>query len=97
MKTKRLLLRRFTLNDVEPMFNNWANDPDVTEYLMWQPHGNISVTKDVLNDWVSSYERDNYYHWGIVVEATGELIGGISTILQDDKIEAEDYAACGVS
>ena len=31
--TKRLVLRRFTMEDVQPMFETWANDPRVTRRL----------------------------------------------------------------
>ena len=31
LETDRLILRRFTLSDSKAMFNNWANDPDVTK------------------------------------------------------------------
>ena len=43
--TDRLILRRFTMDDAAPMFKNWANDPDVTEYLMWPPHIDVDVLK----------------------------------------------------
>ena len=29
IETKRLILRRFTLEDAEDMFNGWCNDPEV--------------------------------------------------------------------
>ena len=29
LKTKRLTLRRFSYEDIEPSFNNWTNDEEV--------------------------------------------------------------------
>jgi ribosomal-protein-alanine N-acetyltransferase len=31
LETERLILRRFAPDDAEPMFRNWANDPEVTK------------------------------------------------------------------
>ena len=36
--SKRLLLRRFVIEDAEAMFHNWASDPDVCRFLTWPPH-----------------------------------------------------------
>ena len=33
-----IINRRFTLDDAEPMFRNWAGDPEVTKYLTWPTH-----------------------------------------------------------
>jgi [ribosomal protein S5]-alanine N-acetyltransferase len=44
--TDRLILRRFTMDDAATMFKNWANDPDVTEYLTWPPHIDVEVSKE---------------------------------------------------
>ena len=41
METERLILRPFVLNDAEAMFHTWANDPEVTKYLTWNPHESV--------------------------------------------------------
>lgn len=33
LETERLILRRFTLEDAEKMYENWAGDPEVTKFL----------------------------------------------------------------
>ena len=77
LKTPRLILRRAEISDAEAMFKNWANDPEVTKYLTWQPHGNIEVTKNLLSSWVESYEKEDYYQWMIVLKEIEEPIGSI--------------------
>ena len=66
IETKRILLRRFSGDDAEAMYQNWASDPDVTEFLTWSPHTSIKVSQEILADWVVAYEKDNYYHWAKV-------------------------------
>lgn len=38
IETERLVLRRLTPEDAEMMYQNWANDPQVTKFLRWEPH-----------------------------------------------------------
>lgn len=92
--TERLTLRRFTLDDAEVMFQNWVNDPDVTEFLTWQPHADLSVTQKLLDDWINNYEKDDYYHWAIVPKNLGEPIGGISIVHHRDDISMVHVGYC---
>jgi ribosomal-protein-alanine N-acetyltransferase len=84
LETERLILRRFELSDAEAMFRNWANDAEVTRFLMWQTHTDVSVTERVLNEWIPQYEKPDYYHWAIVLREIGEPIGSIAAVRQSD-------------
>ena len=66
LETEHLILRRFTLEDAEAMYENWAHDDEVTKFLSWPTHPNIEVTRYVLGDWVSHYSDDDFYQWAIV-------------------------------
>ena len=77
IETPRLILRKARTEDAEAMFRNWANDPEVTKFLTWPPHGSIEVTRKLLASWVDSYEKDDYYQWMIVLKDLGEPIGSI--------------------
>lgn len=80
LETDRLILRRFSLEDAEEMFKNWANDSEVTRFLTWYPHGNVETTKEVVSIWVADYAKDTTYNWGIELKETGQLIGSISAV-----------------
>lgn len=80
IETERLILRRFTMEDAQAMYDNWASDDDVTRYLTWPSHSDIGVSKWVLNDWIGSYAKDDYYQWAIVPKALGEPIGSIAVV-----------------
>ena len=86
IKTKRLTLRPFCIEDVQAVFNNWASDSEVTKFLRWTAHTDISTTKRVLESWVSDYSRKNFYQWAIVPSDLGEPIGCIGVVEQDDRI-----------
>lgn len=38
LETERLILRPMNTGDAIPMFETWANDPQVTRFLRWEPH-----------------------------------------------------------
>lgn len=75
LKTPRLELRRFCLDDAYEVFHHWANDKDVSIFMTWFPHENIENTSPILREWISNYEKEDYYNWGIVFE--DKLIGNI--------------------
>jgi ribosomal-protein-alanine N-acetyltransferase len=37
-RTARLVLRPITIEDSGPIFDTYAQDPEVTRYVIWQPH-----------------------------------------------------------
>jgi ribosomal-protein-alanine N-acetyltransferase len=80
LETDRLILRPFELDDAESMFNNWANDEEVTKYLTWNTHKSIEETKQVLAFWVNQYEKEERINFAIVYKENNELIGGIDVV-----------------
>ena len=95
IETERLLLRKFTLDDAEAMYRNWASDPEVTKFLTWPAHGSVEVTKMVLGDWVSSYEKNDYYQWAIVLKERGsDPVGSISAVGLNDNVDLVHIGYC---
>ncbi len=83
IKTERLILRRFAIDDAQMMYDNWAKDKRVTKYMTWEPHASVEFTAEKLSEWVSSYQNENYYHWGI--EFNSKLIGSIGVMEVSDR------------
>lgn len=80
IETERLILRRFTMEDAEAMYRNWASDDEVTKHLTWPTHTSVEISKMVLTDWTSHYPEPDFYNWAIVLKENGpEPIGNIST------------------
>ena len=90
IETERLILRRYTVEDARQMYDHWASDDAVTKYLTWPTHADVGVTAWVLGDWVKRYDQPDYYHWGLELKATGELIGDIAVVhIIEPILEAE--------
>lgn len=94
IETRRLMLRKAAVSDADAMYANWASDSDVTRFLTWPPHNDVEVTKQVLQDWVSNYEKAHFYQWMIVLKELGEPIGTISGMNPDDRLSSVELGYC---
>ena len=95
IETERLILRRVRVEDAQSMFENYACDDEVTKYLSWPTHTSPEISAMVLKDWVSSYEKDDFYLWGITVKDEGDtLIGTISAFDVNDSVGMAEIGYC---
>ena len=94
LETDRLILRRYTTADAEPMYANWASDPEVSKYLTWPPHSSVEVTKSLVTDWITRYENPDYYNWVIELKEIGEVVGNISVVQVKERAEAVEIGYC---
>ena len=96
IETERLILRPFTMEDAPAMYRNWASDDAVTRFLTWPSHKDLSVTEQVLGDWISHYSETNYYQWAIIFkEYSNEPIGciGVNNRISD-KLRTAHIGYC---
>ena len=94
IETQRLLLRRFTPEDAEAMYRNWASDSEVTRYLTWPTHESVDVSRWVVNDWVSHYGQDHYYQWAVVPKDLGQPIGSVAAVAVNDNAQWVEIGYC---
>lgn len=85
IETHRLILRRFTSDDSDCMFNNWASDEDISKYMRWQQHENIEETKMIINQWLLDYNRSSFYIWAITLKESDEPIGSIGLFIINEN------------
>ena len=87
IETPRLILRMAQIEDAEPMFRNWASDPEVTKFLTWPAYQSIDSAYPVLNMWIRDYEKPDFYQWIIELKEISEPIGSITrTYISAKKI-----------
>lgn len=92
IQTRRLILRQFRIEDTQDMFRNWASDAEVTKYMTWPTHSNAEISRMVLTDWVSGYQRPDFYQWAIEYE--GQPVGSISVTEHNDDIGMAEIGYC---
>ena len=80
LETERLILRRFTIDDAESMYSNWASDEDVTKYLTWPTHKSVEDSKMFIEYCLDNYPTLSFYNWVLELKNTHELIGNVSIV-----------------
>jgi len=93
-ETDRLVLRRFTMADVDVAFNNWTSDEQVTTFLRWPTHIEIGITENILKEWIANYEKSDFYQWAIVPKDLNEPIGTISAFDIDERTQKLHIGYC---
>ena len=83
LQTDRLVLRRLTVGDAQQVYDNWASDPEVTQFLRWPTHSSVDVSRAVVGAWVDSYDDPGTFNWGIELIEDETLIGQTSVVEQD--------------
>ena len=94
LETARLILRPFCAADAQQAFTNWMSDAEVTRYLTWTPHTDISFTQQLLEQWGQESVLSDVYHWAIVWRKTGEVIGDICVVSSDKRSERAELGYC---
>ena len=92
IKTERLTLRRFTAEDAQQMYDNWAKDPRVTRFLTWEPHTSPEGTAALMREWAAAYIVPNNYNWAMEYE--GQCIGSFSVVRCSDRNESAELGYC---
>lgn len=77
LETERLILRRFTEDDADNLFE-LDSDPEVVRYA--NPGGKTrtyeEITDEVLPHFLSEYEKYGHFgHWATIEKLSGEFIG----------------------
>ena len=94
IETERLILRRFVIEDTEDMYKNWASDPKVNTFMTWPMHTDISVSKVLLENWISRYEDGRTYNWGITLKGNDYVIGNISVVDRNERTCTYELGYC---
>lgn len=91
LKTPRLVLRKLCAADADAFFR-FAGSGQVTKYMLWKPHGDISESASSIEKTLSRYETGNCWRWGIALRETDELIGIIDLLGFDETDNTCSFA-----
>lgn len=92
LETKRLILRRFTIDDAEDVFQRWSGSAENSRFVMRSPHLSVTETKEMLQEYIRNYDKPDFYMWGIVFE--GNLIGYICGNEMNEEIKSICVGYC---
>jgi ribosomal-protein-alanine N-acetyltransferase len=70
-QTSRLVVREFTMNDLEPL-TAMHLDPEVCHFIGLRTP---EQTRNGLIEWIAAYRSQGFAKWAVVSRETGQLIG----------------------
>ena len=94
LETERLLFRKASVNDAKDMFNNWANDKEVTKYLTWDAYKKEEDTLKFLKYLEENYQKDNFYNWIVVSKEDNTIIGTVGAVDIDEVNNTIEVGHC---
>ena len=88
IETERLILRFLRMEDADAVYQGWASDPRVTQYLTWKAHTDLSQTRRMLSKWIAFYPFPDFWRWGIERREDHALIGtvGVTNLRQGNPV-----------
>ena len=68
LETKRLILREWQESDIDDLYDIMKKSSVIMGG--WEPHANINITRDVLNEYIGNDDR-----WAVVLKDNKKVIG----------------------
>ncbi len=94
IETERLILRRFEYSDNETMLKNWIADEKIQSLYSEPVYTTKEEVKQLLDKYIHSYKKDDYYRWAVIEKDTDECIGQIAYFLVDSKNHFAEIEYC---
>src|SRR3954470_70215 len=85
METERLVLRRPVVADAEPIFEEYAQDPDVTRFLAWKPHRRVETLAGYLREILSAPASASPWFWVMTIKGSDLPVGMLHAELHAHK------------
>ncbi len=87
LESSRLRLRRLVEDDAEEIFVAYAQDTEVTKYLVWRRTGDIEDTRHALRSGTEAWEEGKAFNWVILRKKDNQLLGMVGVRVDGHKVE----------
>ncbi|WP_096185725.1 GNAT family N-acetyltransferase [Evansella halocellulosilytica] len=79
LETERVLLRKFTLDDANDMFD-YSSVPEVSKFVPWETHTTLEDSKGFISYIIKRYEEGKLAPWAIELKENEKVIGTIDFV-----------------
>ncbi len=87
IETSRLIVRRNVEGDAEAIFHEYAQDAEVTRYLIWSPHRDVAETRAFMQRCSEVWKAGTAFPYAIVRKDDNTLMGMIELRLDGHRAE----------
>lgn len=86
LRTPRLVLRKLEQKDLPFYYQRLFSNPKVAQYMLWEPHTEISQSAAALEKVLKRYDAGTCCRWAIALNQDDSLIG-ILELLRFDPVD----------
>ena len=79
LETESLVLRPMEMHDAKNIYS-YASDPEVSRYVLWEPHRRLSDTRSYIRYVRRLYRRGLPSAWAVVLKKDRSVIGSIGFV-----------------
>ncbi len=94
IETERLILRQFAYSDDDTMLKYWIADEKIQSMYSEPTYTTKEAVNELLDKYISSYDKNDYYRWAIISKDNNECIGQIAFFLVDSKNNFAEIEYC---
>ncbi len=94
IETERLILRKFEYKDDRAMLKYWVADEKIQSLYSEPVYSTKEEVRGLLDKYIGSYAKNDYYRWAIIDKVCGECIGQIAYFLVDSKNNFAEIEYC---
>ncbi len=94
IETERLILRKFKISDDEAMLKYWIADEKIQSLYSEPVYTTKAEVDELLEKYINSYQKNDYYRWAIIEKNSDECIGQIAYFLVDSKNNFAEIEYC---
>ena len=87
LQTARLQLRIPSMDDADAIFKSYAQDEQVTKYVIWSPHVSIEITREFLRRCIGVWEEESAFPWIIIRRDENYVIGMVELRIEGHKAD----------
>ncbi len=87
LETTQLTLRPPVIEDAEAIFARYAQDKEVTKYLIWRPHKNVTETRVFVERCMRVWKEGNCFPWVVMRKVDDALIGMIELRIKSGEAD----------
>lgn len=92
LETARLNLRRVRFEDIYDYYERIGSDGNVTKYMLFEPHQDISESLASIEKTLARYEDGKCYRWAIALKEDDSLIGVFDLLRFDEGENSCSFA-----
>ena len=84
--TENLILRKYSLEDVEQLHHYLGKDPEMSRYSGWNPYATLEMAQETVQEFIDHYDDDHFYSW--LMDVDDVVVGTIGAYdYEDGRIE----------